>query len=106
MLDFIHVDDMADFFLTLINKLDSLQEKYYQFHLGTGQGHTIREVAQVMECVFHKSINAHWGGRDYLSSDIMHAVAPINKIIDLLGWTAKISLEEGIRILYDDINCR
>ncbi|MBU8972248.1 MULTISPECIES: NAD-dependent epimerase/dehydratase family protein [Bacteroides] len=106
MLDFIHVDDMADFFLTLINKLDSLQEKYYQFHLGTGQGHTIREVAQVMECVFHKSINAHWGGRDYLSSDVMHAVAPINKIIDLLGWTAKISLEEGIRILYDDINCR
>ena len=53
MLDFIHVDDMADFFLTLINKLDSLQEKYYQFHLGTGQGHTIREVAQVMDCVFH-----------------------------------------------------
>lgn len=104
ILDFIHVDDVADFFLILINQLDQLQERYYQFHLGTGQGHTLREVAHLIECVFHQSINAQWGGRNYIPSDAMYAVAPINKNISLLGWKAKISLKEGIQILYDDIH--
>lgn len=104
VLDFIHVDDMADFFLMLINQLDKLHDRYYQFHLGTGQGHTLREVAQVMEKIFHKLVNAQWGGRDYMPSDVMYAVAPINKNISLLDWEAKISLKEGIQILYDDIH--
>ena len=36
VLDFIHVDDIADFFYTLILSLDNLKDSYYQFHLGTG----------------------------------------------------------------------
>lgn len=106
ILDFIHVDDVANFFIKLINQLDSLQERYYQFHLGTGRGHTIKEVAQVIESVSQKHINAEWGGRDYAPSDTMYAVAPINKNISLLGWEAKIRLEEGIQILFDDIRNR
>ena len=44
VLDFIHVDDIADFFYTLIFSLDNLKDSYYQFHLGTGEGHSLREV--------------------------------------------------------------
>lgn len=103
ILDFIHVDDIADFFVTLLNHIDRLSESYYQFHLGTGIGHSIKEVAYVIEKVFKKQINANWGGRDYTPLDPMYAVAPINKNLDILGWKSHITLEEGISILRDDM---
>ena len=104
VLDFIHVDDMADFFFTLLNKLPELKDDYYQFHLGTGKGHTVREVSETMEKVWGKKVNAAWGDRDYSPYDLMHAVAPIQKNIKLLGWKAKLSLEDGIKILKEDIS--
>lgn len=103
VLDFIHVDDMADFFYTLFHSLDRLKDSYYQFHLGTGEGHSVREVADVISEVWNRPLNANWGGRPYSSSDVMHAVAPINKNIALLGWKSSILLEDGIRILYEDM---
>lgn len=99
ILDFIHVDDMADFFYTLLQKLPELKDSYYQFYLGTGKGHSIREVASKMEEIWGKKMNANWGGRAYSEQDIMHAVAPIEQNIRLLGWKSKISLTQGIEIL-------
>lgn len=103
ILDFIHVDDMADFFTVLLQRLPELQDSYVEFHLGTGRGYSIREVATIMEQVWGKKINANWGGIPYRKFDNMHAVAPISKNIELLGWRSKMSLDEGIRILKDDI---
>jgi CDP-paratose synthetase len=104
VLDFIHVDDMADFFVTLLNNLQVIQRDYEEFHLGTGEGHSIREVASVMERVFGKKINAIWGGLSYRTLDVMHAVAPVSKNISMLGWRSRLSLEEGIKILKNDMN--
>ena len=98
VLDFIHVDDIADFFYTLILSLDNLKDSYYQFHLGTGEGHSLRGVADMIESVWNRPVKANWGGRPYSPSDAMYAVAPINRNITLLGWKASISLKEGIRI--------
>lgn len=103
ILDFIHVDDMADFFKTLISRLDHLKDNFYEFHLGTGTGHSIREVSSIMEKIWNKRMNANWGGRDYSSQDIMYAVAPINKTIELLNWQPLISLEDGLRIFHNDL---
>jgi CDP-paratose synthetase len=103
ILDFIHVDDMADFFATLLQKLPTLREDFVEFHLGTGEGHSVREVAMVMESVFGKKINADWGGIPYRPLDTMHAVAPISKNLSLLGWRSKLSLVDGITILKEDM---
>lgn len=103
VLDFIHVDDMADFFLTLLKKLPELSDDYYQFHLGTGEGHTVRKAGEIMEKVWGRKVNAAWGSREYSPYDLMHAVAPNQKNIKLLGWKAKLSLEDGIRILKEDV---
>ena len=99
ILDFIHVDDMADFFYHLLQKLPEIKDRYIQFHLGTGEGHSLREVASVMEKVSGKRVNADWGGYPYRKYDTMYAVAPIAKNLEILGWKSKISLEEGIGIL-------
>ncbi len=103
ILDFVHVDDMADFFWHLIQQLPSLDAPYYQFHLGTGVGHSIREVAEQMEKVAGRKMNANWGGRTYSEQDIMHAIAPIEQNLRLLDWKSKIDLETGIEILMKDV---
>ncbi|MFI3288604.1 MAG: NAD(P)-dependent oxidoreductase [Rikenellaceae bacterium] len=103
ILDFIHVDDMADFFYTLISKRDRLVYNFTELHLGAGAGHSIREVASEMERVFGKSISANWGGLPYRAFDAMYAVAPIAKSLELLNWRAKLSLREGLEIFKESL---
>lgn len=104
VLDFIHVDDMADFFCALLRKLPLLpEEPFRRFHLGTGEGHSVREVGAVMEKVWGRRMNADWGGRPYSEQDIMYAVAPVSRTREVLGWRPRIGLEEGLAILKDDL---
>jgi CDP-paratose synthetase len=103
ILDFIHVDDIADFFYTLLNNLFVFKDLYTQLHLGTGESHSIRELGSLMEEVFQKKINACWGGLPYRQNETMHAIAPIAKNLELLNWRAKISLQQGLSILKEDL---
>lgn len=102
VLDFIHVDDVAGFFTYTIAHADeflSLKQNGAEFHLGTGVGTSIREVAALMEEISGKKCNINWGGREYRERDIMHAVAPVEK--NQCGWKASISLLEGIKRMFD-----
>lgn len=97
VLDFIHVDDIADFFthvLLNLNKVLSVPNAT-DFHLGTGRGTSIRELAEILENKYEKKCNINWGGRPYRERDTMYAVAPIAKNMPLIGWMAKISIQEG-----------
>jgi len=98
VLDFIHVDDIASFFYCLFSKIEVCIDSYTQFHLGTGEGHSIREVSRILEKVFSKKTNANWGGLPYRKFDPMYAVAPIAKNIELLNWKSQINLEKGLSV--------
>ncbi len=104
ILDFIHVDDMADFFYTLIVERKCITENFTELHLGTGRGYSIRDIASEIEIVFNKKVAANWGGLPYRPYDAMYAVAPIAKNIELLNWRAKISLHEGLKIFKDSLS--
>lgn len=98
VLDFVHVDDVAGFFTYVVNHVDiflNLEENGAEFHLGTGRGTSIREVAGIMEEISGKKCNIHWGGRPYRERDTMYAVAPIGRNL-ACGWKAQIGLKEGI----------
>lgn len=97
VLDFIHVDDVAGFFAYTITHADeflALEQNGVEFHLGTGRGTSIREVATMMEEISDRKCNINWGGREYRERDIMHAVAPVER--NQCGWKAQISLAKGI----------
>lgn len=97
VLDFIHVDDVAGFFAYVVSHTEefiALPENGMDFHLGTGVGTSIREVATLMETISGKHCNINWGGRSYRERDIMRAVAPVNW--NLCGWKAQITLRDGI----------
>jgi len=104
ILDFTHIQDLLSFFLLIIKQFDLFLQFSVgeEFHIGTGRGTKIRELASLMERVFDKKCNAHWGGIPYRKLDTMYAVAPIEKNIRLLNWKTEISLEEGIEMYKKD----
>lgn len=94
--DFIHINDVVDcirFFIDNPQKWEGQHGEIY--HLGTGRGTSIRELADLFERLTQKKCKIKWGGLPYRKRDIMHAVAPIGKLLDL-GWQAKIKLENGL----------
>lgn len=99
ILDFTHVDDLCSFYVHLVKHIDKMESirNGDSFHIGTGQGTTVRQLAQLMEEVYNRKCNISWGGRPYRDHDTMHAVAPIAKNLALLGWRTKITLREGIK---------
>ena len=99
ILDFTHVDDIASFYVYVLQHLDEIchLDNGAEFHLGTGVGTSIRDVARMMEQVFGRTCNVNWGGRPYRERDIMYAVAPVER--NMGSWKAVISLEEGLRIM-------
>ena len=94
--DFIHINDVIGCIRFLIDNPQKWNgQKGEVYHLGTGRGTSIRELARIFEQATKKKTNIEWGGLPYRKRDIMHAVAPISKLKDL-GWQAKIKLENGI----------
>jgi nucleoside-diphosphate-sugar epimerase len=92
VLDFIHIDDVVNFYLTLLDKINDLPEKS-NFKLGTGIGHTLKDVASIIESITGKKTNINWGGKEYRKSDVMYAVADKPETI---LWNYKIGIEQGI----------
>lgn len=95
ILDFIHVEDIADFFYTLLTKLDVITDSYTQFHLGTGEGHSLRQVAAILEELTGKKVNADWGALPYRPHEVMKSIAPIENNLCILGWKATKSIKKG-----------
>lgn len=98
ILDFIHVKDIANFYSHILKNIDLFrnQKNGEEFHLGTGIGTSIRDLATLHEKIYDKKCNIDWGKLNYRKMDIMYAVAPIKKNIELVGWQSKISLIDGI----------
>lgn len=99
VLDFVHVNDIASFFVQSIINFDKFIElnNGENIHLGTGKGHSIKEVVSIIEKETGKKANINWGALLYRDRDIMYAVAPIGKNVKLVGWSAKVDIRTGIR---------
>jgi nucleoside-diphosphate-sugar epimerase len=97
ILDFIHVDDVVAFYLSLVNNYQKLQNKTV-FHLGTGIGHNLKQVAQLIEETTASKVKINWGGKPYRKTDVMYAVADISAQNSLFKWTPRITLKEGVEM--------
>lgn len=104
VLDFIHVNDVASFFIHVIQNANTYEQLQNgeEFHLGTGKGLTIRELVTFIESITDKHCSINWGSRPYRERDIMHAIAPIAKNIELTGWHAITDIKQGISFYIKD----
>jgi nucleoside-diphosphate-sugar epimerase len=103
VLDFIHIDDVVDFYTTVVNNVNKLPNKTI-FKLGTGVGHNLKQVASYIEKITNKQANINWGSKDYRNSDVMYAVANIETSQKYFNWIPKVSLEKGLKKYIDKKN--
>jgi GDP-L-fucose synthase len=87
--EFLHADDMADACLYLLEHYDGPE----QINVGSGTDVTIREIAEIVASVLGYTGETGW--------DTTKPDGTPQKLLDVsklaqLGWTSKISLEEGI----------
>ncbi len=91
--EFLHVDDLADALLFLLEHYDSPET----INVGTGEDVTIRELAETVAEV------VGWHGE--MLQDTSKPDGTPRKLLDVtrlttLGWTAKTSLRDGIESTY------
>lgn len=95
ILDFIHIKDVTGFYYDLINKNKNLLKEY---HLGTGVGHSLKDVAAILENLSNKKTNINWGEKKYRKNDVMRAVSNQNIL------RKYISLEDGLKMMISEKN--
>ena len=93
IIDFIHIEDVADFYVYLIKNHEKIKN-HANFHLGTGIGTSLRQLTMMIEKTTGKKANINWGGKPYRPSDVMYAVAENENF----NWQPSISLEKGINL--------
>ncbi|TYA74131.1 NAD-dependent epimerase/dehydratase family protein [Seonamhaeicola marinus] len=94
ILDFIHIDDVVNFYIEIVKKVEIIPNKKI-YHLGTGRGTTLKELSNIIEKKSGKKAKINWGAKSYRIRDIMYAVANINDVNEILP-TKMIELEEGV----------
>ncbi len=95
MREFLHADDMADACVHLMNSYEGTQH----VNIGSGEDLTIKELALLIKKI------VGYGGE--IKHDLTKPDGTPRKLMDVsflhsLGWKHKISLEEGIKSVYDD----
>lgn len=96
--DYIHVWDLALAHVAALERFDSVLETVGQptvtMNVGTGAGVTVRELIAAFERVFGSAVPVREAPPR--AGDAIGAFANVERIKNLLGWSARMSLEEGI----------
>jgi UDP-arabinose 4-epimerase len=85
--DYIHVQDLADAHVAALAKLQAGASNLL-VNLGTGRGHSVREVIAAVEKVSGKKIAVRETGRR--AGDPPALVADARRAADVLGWKARL----------------
>lgn len=97
ILDFIHIDDVIRFYLLLLENYNNLSDRYNEYHIGTGKGTSIRELAQICHKEHHVLPNIIWGAIQSRQRNTVFATADTREVFKDIDWKADISLETGIK---------
>jgi UDP-glucose-4-epimerase GalE len=80
--DYVHVDDLADAHLRALERIEPGQGSF--FNLGTGRGHSVREVIAAVEAVSGRRVPHSVGPRR--PGDPASLVASAARAREVLGW--------------------
>lgn len=97
--DYIHVWDLAQAHVKAIENFDVAFEKaenpsYLAINLGTGSGVTVKELVAAFEKVYDKKLNKKEIAPR--PGDVPGSYANADTALNLLGWKAEKTIEEGI----------
>ena len=104
ILDFIHIDDVVNFYTNLIYKFNDLNIIEKNYFVGTGHGTSIRELVQILEEETGKKSNIKWGANKSRLIDTKQAISNIVKTAEDLYWSANIDIRDGVKKYIDMIS--
>lgn len=93
--DFIYVDDVVSAYLTILENCSDISSSFHEYHIGSGEAYTIKEILQRIKDSIKSHSNLDFGALPYRDYELMLSKANIDKI-SALGWSPKVSLIEGI----------
>jgi UDP-glucose 4-epimerase len=95
--DFVHVWDLARAHVAALVGFDAALEgaTHRPVNLGTGDGTTVRELADAFRAVVGDALQVREGPRR--PGDVVGSYARSDTALELLGWRAEKSLEDGVR---------
>ncbi len=91
--DFVYVDDVAS---AVISCFDNELSSGEIFNIGSGISTSVIEIAEKLKEYYNSKSNIQVTG-DFRVGDVAHNRADINKAKKILGFEAKISLNEGLK---------
>ncbi len=96
--DQVYVGDVVDAYL----KIDEMKRNCGEyFNVGTGRQSTVRDIVELAVKITGKTIPLRWGTMKNRQWDTTSWVADISKARQLLHWTPKTLLEDGITITWN-----
>ena len=99
--DFIHINDVTEAFLILINNIPSLKKNFYHFEVGSNELISIRDfVTLVKKLCNNTNTSLNFGTLPYRNNEVMSTNVDTS-FLKSLGWEARFTLEDGLR---DTIN--
>jgi UDP-glucose 4-epimerase len=98
--DFIHVDDVARAIGLAVTKP---WKGFNIANLGTGVGTRLRDVLEQIAVLFDVAGSFRFGVRSMRPGEPEVQIAAINRAENLLGFTAQITLDQGLRRMYEAI---
>lgn len=90
--DFVYIDDVIDSII-LASVTENVSGEIID--IGTGKGTPIVELAETMKQIVNLKYFA--GGTSMRHGELLENVADIKKAKELIGWEAKVNIEEGLK---------
>lgn len=90
--DYIHIDDIAS--AVEFMAFAEWEETYAVYNLGSGESHSVREVADLLRELWGKPVEYVATG-ETRPNEVLDTVADISRLKEM-GWSPKVSLRDGL----------
>lgn len=97
--DYVHVGDLADAHVAAVDYLERDDRPFDTFNVGTGQGASVIEVLEELKVATGDDFAYEFGDRR--AGDPPRLVANVDRIREVLGFTAKHGLKEIVQSAWD-----
>lgn len=99
--DFVYVKDVVNTYVKVLDNVESLNEKFIEFGIGTGQSVSLKNCVSKIEEIIGVKANIKWGAISYRKNEVFDSKANTNRTKELLNWQPDVSLEEGLKKTMD-----
>lgn len=94
--DFIYIDDVVSAYMTLLRNMDSFNNSFVEFEVGSGKSVPIRTFVETVHRFTASKTHLAFGELPYREGEVMHSEADISALTEL-GWICRYDLEAGLK---------